>query len=265
MKVLYCIALLRIGWSLAQAKKLDLSELMDHCQDRDVAYVKDAVADFGAQAVLEEPKPYGSSCLMNVLFHGSRFCEEWECDRQKNETAVLVKYLLGIGADVNDKFSDGDIPAISVATRRRNIPAMEMLLKYKADTEIADFWGETTIFYTIRDAKWIPDGSSALRLLIKNGANITAQDKKGRTALDVATKYGELNEPVMDLLVRSSAQAKKLDVSKLMDHCQDRDVAYVKDAVADFGAQAVLEEPKPYGSSCLMNVLFHGSRFCKEW
>ena len=56
-------------------------------------------------AVLEEPKPYGSSCLMNVLFHGSRFCKEWECDRQKSETAVLVKFLLGIGADVDDKFS----------------------------------------------------------------------------------------------------------------------------------------------------------------
>ena len=63
----------------------------------------------------------------------------------------------------------------------------------------------------------------------------------GRTALDVATKYGKLNEPVMDLLVRSSGQAKKLDVSKLMDHCQDRDVAYVKDAVADFGAQGKIQ------------------------
>merc|ERR1712212_1117262 len=46
-KVLYCIALLLIGWSSAQAKKLDVYELMRHCRRRDIAYVKEQVAEFG--------------------------------------------------------------------------------------------------------------------------------------------------------------------------------------------------------------------------
>ena len=55
----------------------------------------------------------------------------------------------------------------------------------------------------------------------------------------MATKYGKLNEPVMELL--GCKNCVKLYVSELIDHCQDRDVAYVKDAVADFGPQGKIQ------------------------
>merc|ERR1712212_303804 len=46
-KVLYCIALLLFDWSSADTKRLDESELMRRCKQRDIAYVKEKVAEFG--------------------------------------------------------------------------------------------------------------------------------------------------------------------------------------------------------------------------
>merc|ERR1712087_967998 len=120
-----------------------------------------------------------------------RFIEKMseEC---AGETLELVEYLLGIGEDVNVKFSDGDYSAIAVATRNRDIPLMKLLLENKADTEIADLEGKTPIFHAIRDTDYTDrrstDGSSALSLLIANGANINATDRYGQTALDLAKK-----------------------------------------------------------------------------
>merc|ERR1711931_334445 len=203
MKVLYCIALLLIGWSSAQAKKLDVPELARRCSRRDIAYVKEQVAEFGNKTVVEA-KPWGQSCLMNVVYWGHETCEQtctkichqtcWEtCESREEcagETLELVEYLLGIGEDVNVKFSDGDYSAIAVATRNRDIPLMKLLLENKADTEIADLEGKTPIFHAIRDTDYTDrrstDGSSALSLLIANGANINAKDKNGKTALRVA-------------------------------------------------------------------------------
>ena len=53
MKVLYCIALLLIGWSSAQAKKLDVPELARRCSRRDIAYVKEQVAEFGNKSKIQ--------------------------------------------------------------------------------------------------------------------------------------------------------------------------------------------------------------------
>jgi len=219
MKVLYCIALLLIGWSSAQAKKLDVPELARRCSRRDIAYVKEQVAEFGNKTVVEA-KPWGQSCLMNVVYWGHETCEQtctkichqtcWEtCENREEcagETLELVEYLLGIGSDVNVIFSDGDYSAIAVATQNRDIPLMKLLLENKADTEIADLGGKTPIFHAIRDTDYTgstapsrsTDGSSALSLLIEKGANINATDKYGQTALDLATKKGD--KPAMELL-----------------------------------------------------------------
>jgi len=209
MKVLYCIALLLIGWSSAKTtnEKLDKSKLIYHCRRRNGAYVKEQVAEFGDKAVVDA-KAYGVSCLMHVLLSS----DDPFCEQCKNETAVLVEYLLGIGADANDKVRfPPKIRAISVATQRRNIPAMEILLAKGADIEIKDDLGQTAIFYTIRDNhyhKHHTDGSSALRLLIKNGANIDAKDHWGRTALMWATKN---DKPAMNLLIENGANINAQD------------------------------------------------------
>merc|ERR1712168_869290 len=220
-KVLYCIALLLIGWSSAQAKKLDVYELMRHCRRRDIAYVKEQVADFGNTTVVETKRWRGDNCLMQVVYWGHETCEQtctkicyWDhceetCENREEcagETLELVEYLLGIGSDVNVIFSDGDYSAIAVATQNRDIPLMKLLLENKADTEIADLGGKTPIFHAIRDTDYTgstapsrsTDGSSALSLLIEKGANINATDKYGQTALDLATKKGD--KPAMELL-----------------------------------------------------------------
>merc|ERR1712142_321691 len=182
---------------------LDEKELERHCSRRDIAYVKEQVAEFGNKTVVEaKEKPYGDSCLMNVVYWGQETCKK-NPEICAQETLELVEYLLGIGADVNDKFYDGNYTAIAVATQNRDIPLMKLLLENKADIEIADLWGETPIFHTIGINSWSTDGSSALSLLIDNGANINAKDMYGRTALQVATSANSLrgrDGPVMELL-----------------------------------------------------------------
>jgi len=198
---------------------LDVKQLMRHCKLRDVAYVKAEVANFGEKAVLEAEEK-DSHCLMAAIFFGTQDCGiplfssslvklqlKKKCAQ---EIAPLVEYLLTIGADVNEKFVDG-ASAISVATQNRNIPVMKVLLNYKADLEIEDFRGQTTIFHAARfpksDGSDGSDGSSALSLLIKKGANMDAKDKKGKTALHVAAEKGDI--PVMKLLLDSSLPIKK--------------------------------------------------------
>merc|ERR1712142_806283 len=197
-KVLYCIALLLIGWSSAQAKKLDVSKLDQECSRRNIAYVKEQVAEFGNKTVVEAKEKYGPYCCD---IHGDSYYSYGESclmvavgpyryGQADEETLELVKYLLGIGADVDEKCRDGGYTAIAVATQNRDIPLMKLLLKYKADTEIADQTkrGETPIFHAIRKSEYDTDGSEALSLLIEKGANINATDKYGQTALDLATK-----------------------------------------------------------------------------
>jgi len=200
---------------------LDVKQLMRHCKLRDVAYVKAEVANFGEKAVLEAEEK-DSHCLMAAIFFGKQDCgispfsssqtKKKKEEKCAQEIAVLVEYLLTIGADVNEKFVDG-ASAISVATKNRNIPVMKVLLNYKADLEIEDFRGQTTIFHAARfyksstDGIADTDGSSALSLLIKKGANMDAKDKKGKTALHVAAEKGDI--PVMKLLLDSSLPIKK--------------------------------------------------------
>merc|ERR1711970_1081682 len=62
-KVLYCIALLLIGWSSAQAKKLDVSKLDQECSRRNIAYVKEQVAEFGNKTVVEAKEKYGCGLI----------------------------------------------------------------------------------------------------------------------------------------------------------------------------------------------------------
>jgi len=71
-KVLYCIALLLFDWSSADTERLDESELMRRCKQRDIAYVKDKVKEFGPEAVLEA-KEYSKHCFITLLYWGNTF------------------------------------------------------------------------------------------------------------------------------------------------------------------------------------------------
>jgi len=201
-KVLYCIALLLFDWSSADTERLDESELMRRCKQRDIAYVKDKVKEFGPEAVLEA-KEYSKHCFITMLYWGLNWGSNCKMDysnpelffkgaREKRlqkerevkekcaqEQTELALYLLEIGADVNEvTVNDGGISAISLATSYGNIPMMKMLLDFGADTEIADYEGRTAVFRA--------KNNSTLSLLMDNGANIDAKDEDGKTALRVA-------------------------------------------------------------------------------
>jgi len=226
MKVLYCIALLLIGWSSAETEKLDEFKFIEHCRTRDLTYVKAEVAKFEIQAVLEA-KSRGNHCLMNVLYFGTmlKYCpkakvtdpilyesieayrrhyeekpkiERREKEKCSQEQWELVKYLLDQGADANEKAANGGDSAITVATYSGNITLMEMLLDYGADIEIANKDGQTPIIRT--------KNTLALSLLVKRGANINAKDNYGYTALRWATQNG--NIPAMKLLLDSGANTE---------------------------------------------------------
>jgi len=229
MKVLYCIALLLIGWSSAETEKLDEFKLIEHCRTRDLTYVKAEVAKFEIQAVLEA-KSRGNHCLMNVLYFGTmlKYCpkakvtdpilyesieayrrhyeekpkiERREKEKCSQEQWELVKYLLDQGADANETAANGGDSAISVALYSGNITLMEMLLDYGADIEIANKDGQTPIIRT--------KNTLALSLLVKRGANINAKDNYGYTALRWATQNG--NIPAMKLLLDSGANTEIQD------------------------------------------------------
>jgi len=124
-KVLYCIALLLFDWSSADTKRLDESELMRRCKQRDIAYVKEKVAEFGNTTVIEAEE-YSKHCFITMLYWGNTFHSTCKMDysnpelffkgaREKRlqkerevkekcaqEQTELALYLLEIGADVNE-------------------------------------------------------------------------------------------------------------------------------------------------------------------
>merc|ERR1712212_86911 len=83
-KVLYCIALLLFDWSSADTKRLDESELMRRCKQRDIAYIKEKVAEFGNTTVIEAEE-YSKHCFITMLYWGNTFHSTCKMDYSNPE------------------------------------------------------------------------------------------------------------------------------------------------------------------------------------
>ena len=82
----------------------------------------------------------------------------------------VVRMLLEAGADINAKGWSGETPLFSLEH-----DAVQELLRHHINLEARDEYGDTALMETVSE--------SVAELLIKAGANVNAEDKKGQTAL----------------------------------------------------------------------------------
>jgi TonB family protein len=101
----------------------------------------------------------------------------------------VVRMLVQAGADINSKGWSGETALFSLED-----DAVKELLHYRIDVESRDQYGETALMETVSDR--IAD------LLIRAGANVNAEDKKGQTALIRAAERNYADK--LTVLVKAS-------------------------------------------------------------
>ena len=108
-----------------------------------------------------------------------------------------IQMLLDHGADINARTDLGCIPLHHAASPSNNEPQLyilQILLDYGSDPNIRDNAGLTALHHSscwqVKD--YIPRWGTveATHLLLEHGAEIDAEDNKGRTPLQLALMYG---------------------------------------------------------------------------
>jgi ankyrin repeat protein len=115
------------------------------------------------------------------------------------DDVALVEYLIARGADPNELDGDG-ISILGQATIGNHAATVQMLLRRGAKVNHVDKLGMTPLLY----AASINFGETAvLEKLIAAGADLTAKNKEGLTALDLAKSYH--HEAMANLLAQKTA------------------------------------------------------------
>ena len=109
------------------------------------------------------------------------------------ESVKFTKFLLENGANVNANTKMKPTTALYWAVQRGNLPVVQELLKNGADPNISDLHGYTSLHRVCRKIdvafpgiKEGPNNSKTpemLAVLIDHGANVNAQDHKGKTPM----------------------------------------------------------------------------------
>jgi len=105
------------------------------------------------------------------------------CSNFKRQEAdsVLTKCfdaLLSTGADIDAKDNEGSTP-LMYAVKRDNPFVARLLLKNKANVSVVNYYGETALHLACSCGP-----GESVELLLRHGADLKAQDKKGKIAQD---------------------------------------------------------------------------------
>jgi ankyrin repeat protein len=110
----------------------------------------------------------------------------------RTDNLEMFRMLLDAHTDVNHKDNAG-VTALMGESRMGDPSGVQMLLDAHADANAKDFWGETALMYASKmcGVDYQPAVYKrylqVVRLLVQGGADVTARNKKGQSALDLAS------------------------------------------------------------------------------
>lgn len=96
---------------------------------------------------------------------------------------ACVQALVEHGADVNDRTRADDTP-LTMAISQGSIETVRWMLQHGARIDAVDRNGDTPLLVAMTLSK----NEEMVKLLIESGADITHQNRRGQTALDLASK-----------------------------------------------------------------------------
>jgi ankyrin repeat protein len=85
---------------------------------------------------------------------------------------------------------------------------IELLIRYGANIDIQDIWGNTPLLYAVDKEK-----IEAVETLLKHGAKVNLPDYRGNTPLHSACRLGNLN--IVNLLLKNGADPEAYDYSNM--------------------------------------------------
>ena len=101
----------------------------------------------------------------------------------------IARMLLDAGANINAKDNLGKTPIMLIIPQNKINETYQLLIRYRADLNQADTYGDTVL----HTATMLRAGSSVIKTLTSNGADINARNKEGVTPLTIAIQSEDIN------------------------------------------------------------------------
>ncbi|PNP78495.1 hypothetical protein FNYG_08125 [Fusarium nygamai] len=121
-----------------------------------------------------------------------------------NGHAEVVKLLLDEGADINTR-GVLETPIICLAIEKGHEEVVKLLLEGKANVQAKNYWNQTPLHFAAQK-----EGSKAImQVLLSCGADINAMGDQGRTPLTVAVRHASIDE--IGFLIRQGADVTAQD------------------------------------------------------